>query len=165
MPPVVVDTNVPMVANEQASQAGHQCVSACIAELEQIVAGRQILLDDRGLIIEEYRRRLSLSGQPGVGDMFFKWLWNNQANPRHCRQVTITPTDDDNRGFVEFPKDPELANFDPNDRKFVATALASGVAAPILNASDTDWWVVREALERHGVKIHFICPELMSTEK
>ena len=69
----------------------------------------------------------------------------------------------DARGFEEFPGAPSLAGFDMDDRKFVAVALASGTGPEILNASDTDWWDFREPLERHGVRVNFLCPELMES--
>jgi len=74
--------------------------------------------------------------------------------------VHITPHP--KREFAEFPADEQLANFDPSDRKFVAVALAAGDAPPILNASDTDWWPVRRALDAHGLTVKFLCPELMA---
>ena len=63
--------------------------------------------------------------------------------------------------YREFPDDGELAGFDLADRKFVAVARAAGTHPPILNASDTDWWNDREALARNGVRVEFLCPELM----
>jgi len=160
MAAVVMDTNVAVVANGRATQAGDRCVNACIAKLIEMREQHQVLLDDRGLILEEYRRHLSPAGQPGAGDAFFKWLWNNQANEDHCQRVPITPVVGV-RTFWEFPADPHLARFDRADRKFVAVAIASGARPPILNASDTDWWNHRAALSRHGVEIRFLCPELM----
>jgi len=116
-------------------------------------------MDYGDLILGEYRRNLNPSGQAGPGDAFFKWLWNNQGNADQCRRVDITP--DDDGSFTEFPDDPELKRFDRNDRKFVAVALASGSVPPVLNASDPGWWEHRVALQRHGVRIEFLCPELM----
>ncbi len=159
---VVVDTNVPDVANGKADHAGLACEAACIQALRQFQAQRRILLDDKSCIIEEYRKRLSHSGQPGVGDAFFKWLWENQANPLHCRVVPVTAHED--RGFVEFPEDPRLAKFDYDDRKFVAVALASETSPKLLNATDTDWWHYHQALEENGVNVIFLCPEHMGTE-
>jgi hypothetical protein len=156
-----MDTNVAIVANGRSPQAGDHCVNTCIKTLLALrERQRLLLLDDLGLILEEYRRYLSPSGQPGSGDAFFKWLWDNQGNPKYCRQVRITPMDDPRR-FEEFPDDGELARFDPSDRKFVAVAIASLENPPILNAADNDWWDYREALRRHGVEIRFLCPELM----
>ncbi len=158
---VVIDTNVPVVANGKAEQAAAGCEATCIKTLRQIRTDRRLLLDDKGLIIQEYRKRLSPSGQPGPGDAFFKWLWENQANEQHCRFVTVTCHAD--RGFEEFPEDPSLGSFDLDDRKFVAVVLASGTSPNVLNASDTDWWHHRQALERHGIVVVFLCPELMGT--
>ena len=156
---VVMDTNVAIVANGQAEQAGPQCQRNCISALRQMRQDNIILLDAGRLIIEEYRHNLNLSGQPGAGDAFFRWLWQNQANHRRCRTIEITPHSE--RGFAEFPVDDALAGFDPSDRKFAAVALASGASSPVWNASDTDWWQHRDALKKHGVAVHFICPELM----
>jgi len=157
-----MDTNVPVVANGRMSQANHDCVSACIDALLRIRQERRLLLDNGGLILDEYRRNLSPSGQPGPGDAFFKWLWDNQGNADQCRRVDVTP--DDNRGFAEFPDDADLSDFDPDDRKFVAVALASEVTPPTLNATDTDWWIHRNALVRNGVRVEFLCPHLMIDE-
>jgi hypothetical protein len=155
-----MDTNVAIVANGRTPQAGIPSVETCVTTLTGLRERHWLLLDDRGLILDEYRRYLSPSGQPGPGDAFFKWLWDNQGNSAHCRQVTVVPTGDD--GFEEFPDDPDLSPFDPADRKFVAVAIASQEQPPILNASDTDWWEHREALGRHGVEVRFLCPELMN---
>ena len=120
----------------------------------------RVLLDDKNLILIEYRRNLHPSGQPGTGDAFFKWLFDNQANLEQCRRVAVTL--DPDREFEEFPDDPALTSFDRNDRKFVAVALASGTEPKVLNASDTDWWDYRGELHRHGIVVVFLCPELMS---
>ena len=159
---IVVDTNVAIVANGHTSQAGPACRRKCIAKLQHIINECLVLLDDYNLILNEYKNRLRLSGQPGPGDAFFKWLYDNQANPEHCRQVNVHlhPA----REFEEFPKDPDLDSFDRSDRKFVAVALASGVEPKILNASDTDWWHHFHELKQHGIEIVFLCPELMSVE-
>lgn len=155
---VVVDTNVLVVANGRHAPARERCVGACIDALDR--ARRDVVvIDDGQLFLDEYRKHCSFSGQPGLGDAFFKWLWSRQADSRHCRRVQITP--DAQRGFVEFPADKRLASFDREDRKFVAVALAAGDAPPVLNASDTDWWHARAALGEHGVTITFLCPELM----
>jgi hypothetical protein len=157
----LMDTNVAVVANGRAPQAGDRCMATCIETLRDLRENWRLLLDDQGLVLDEYRRNLSPSGQPGPGDAFFKWLWSNQGNPEHCRQVAITPIRNDRRSFEEFPDDPDLAGFDPSDRKFVAVSIASGERAPVLNAVDSDWWNYREALARHGIEVRFLCPELM----
>lgn len=158
-PAVVMDTNVAVVANGKTDQASPACVVNCLDRLQKIRDDERLLLDRGGDILEEYRRHLRPSGQPGAGDAFFKWLWNNQGNPEVCRRVPITPHP--GRGFEEFPGSDELADFDRSDRKFVAVALASGESPPILNAADRDWWHHRGPLEQQGLHIDFLCPDLM----
>ena len=159
---IVVDTNVAVVANGKTEQAKPSCIIECITRLQEVQAENCLLLDDRNLVLDEYKNRLSFSGQPGSGDAFFKWLWDNQANPGHCRKVTVHLHA--GRGFEEFPDDPILASFDNKDRKFVAVALASGTDPEILNASDTDWWHHRQGLQQQGVNVVFLCPELMKAK-
>lgn len=122
----------------------------------------RVLLDDKHLILAEYRKNLSPSGQPGPGDAFFKLIFENQSNPDYCRKVAVNLHPD--RGLEEFPTDPRLGPFDHDDRKFVAVALASETEPQVLNASDTDWWHYRQELLRHGVGVIFLCPEIMRTQ-
>lgn len=157
---LIIDCNVPIIANGKHDAASPECVERCIDSLLSAQA-QVVLIDDNYLIFREYRKYLSHGGQPGVGDAFFKWLWDNQANLHCCRQVAITPDEDGDRVFKEFPADADLAGFDRDDRKFVAVALASGEQPWILNGSDSDWWHFREPLERNGVRISFLCMELM----
>lgn len=154
-----MDTNVAVVANGKTEQAGPRCIRECISRLRHIRDECRLLLDDRNQIIDEYRNNLNPSGQPGPGDAFFLWLWQNQANQDYCRNIAVTPHED--LGFEEFPDDPDLNAFDQDDRKFVAVALASETEPEVLNASDTDWWHHRQALQQHGVEIVFLCPDLM----
>jgi hypothetical protein len=156
---VVVDTNVLVVANGAHPPAPDGCMSACVDALERARAG-VVLIDAAGHILGEYARHASHAGQPGVGDRFFKWLWDRQAMPAHCVQVPITG--DEASGFREFPDDPALAGFDRSDRKFVAVALASGRRPAVLNASDTDWCLFDAVLTRHGLNVTHLCPQLMA---
>ena len=161
---VVVDTNVALAANGDAKQADPQCVLRCLQELVATRNGRQVLLDDAGLILQEYLKQKPHGFPRGPGDAFLVWVYDNQANPVHIRVVPVTPLNGDPRGFAEFPDDAELMAFDQDDRKFVAVALASGNAPPILNATDTDWWIHRNALVRNGVRLKFLCRHLMVDE-
>ena len=157
---VIVDTNVPLVANGQADQASEDCVETCIDELIKITEGDvQLVLDDQRRIIEEYRNKLNSGGFPGVGDAFLKWAEINWANPQQCDLVSITPVDDSETDFQEFPTDPALADFDPDDRKFIAVALAHAENPSILQAVDSAWWNFRDALRQNGVAIEFICED------
>lgn len=156
---VTIDTNVLQVANGNSPQADASCQLACVRELIRIRSEDVVCLDRIGLILDEYcRQRFNFSGQPGVGDSFFKWLFENQGNAEHCEQVTITPRDGEGWDFEEFPTDRRLASFDRSDRKFVAVALASERKPRVLNAVDSDWRAFRVPLEENGVFVQFLCP-------
>lgn len=82
----------------------------------------------------------------------------NQAVSKRCERVRITPLPTKQDEFAEFPKDPALSGFNRSDRKFVAVCLASKLTPSVLNATDSDWWIFRNPLKRHGIKIEFLCP-------
>jgi hypothetical protein len=156
-PIVVVDTNVAVVANAREA-VPRRCIIACINELRAITRDeKRVALDVGGLILEEYRKNLSLSGQPGVGDIFMKWVHQNQAVTERCAKVGIAGTAGSEGDFPAFPTDEALAGFDRSDRKFVAVARAHPETPPILQATDTKWWGWRQALQRHGVTVQFVC--------
>jgi len=123
-----------------------------------------VVLDDQERILSEYGRNVATNGQLGVGGRFYIWILRNRWNPEACEQVTIAedPNSPDGCDFAEFPNDPDLDGFDRDDRKFVAVARGSAFQSPIFNASDTGWWDFRGALDRNGVDVRFVCPELMA---
>lgn len=154
----VVDVNVPIVANGRETHADLDCQNASIDALLCIVKDGMIVLDDQMRILEEYRRHLSPSGQPAVGDAFMQWVWENQAVAERCEQVSLAICA---TGFREFPADPPLGKFDPADRIYVAVARTSHNNPEILNAVDSDWWEHRDALAQNGIRVSFLCPQHM----
>ena len=154
---VVVDTNVAVVANGKSEQASEQCVDSCAEQLDQIMYGGVILvLDDDWRILDEYMRNLHTNG-PDIGNRFLAWTLQYRTNPERCVSVPITPVDGLENEFQEFPDDPALEDFDRDDRKFIAVALAHPEKPPILQATDTQWWDFRDALRKNGVRVEFIC--------
>jgi len=119
----------------------------------------RLVLDDHWLIIREYQRNLRSEGQPGFGDAFLKWVLTNRTNSARCEFVSITPTDNYETDFVEFPRDPDLMRFDPSDRKFVAVALTHSQRPTILQAVDAKWWQAKEPLCRNGISVEFLCED------
>ena len=157
----VVDVNVAIAANGKSPQADLDCVAGCVNALDNIPKSGLVVLDDGMRILSEYQRHLSPKGQPGLGDAFMKWVWENQAVVERCERVILTPSGTWDEDFAEFPTDPALTNFDPADRKYVAAALVSQRAPEVLNAVDPDWWQYRDALQRNGVRLRFLCPQHM----
>jgi hypothetical protein len=155
----VIDVNVACVANGQSEQVSLQCRLACIEKLMQVVQGRQgkVVIDDSFHILGAYKDALNFSGQPGVGDMFFKHVFTNQAQRKRVRTVGITPLEQDPRGYVEFPEDAELVRFDRDDRVYVATVIADELKSIVLNAVDSDWAIFEKPLAKHGITIENLC--------
>lgn len=153
---VVIDTGVGVVANG-SDDISPECQLACIDVLETVMRGGCLVLDDLDLIFTEYRRRLSMSGQPGPGDAFMLWVSTNRYNPTVCAHVTLTPLDVDEGLFAELEITPDLEAFDRSDRKFAAVART--YPAPLYVSVDRGWSRNRAALERRGVELRFLCPD------
>lgn len=158
----VVDTNVPVTANKASDTKNIppdliECVSKCIEAIKEITTRRVGLVIDKGdEILEEYRKHLSMSGQPGVGDAFLKWVHNYQWSFPHEDHVPINKEGD---SYHEFPKSLDLSEFDRADKKFVAVANAHPVKPPIFQATDSKWWGWKDALAREGIAVSFLCPD------
>lgn len=154
---VVVDTNVPIVANGRADPANGGrapspgCRLAAIDFLEETLKSRKVLLDLDGEIQREYHRHLHPRGQPGVGDWFYLAILN--SSPRRVERVDLPR--DESGAYRDFPSSSGLDGFDPSDRKFVA--LARRARAPVANAIDSDWLHHRTALQALGVSVTFVC--------
>lgn len=151
---VVVDTNVPIVANGRDTNVDEPCQLCCVTKIQEIRSCGTVILDDRNLILDEYANRLNFSGEPGVGDAFFKYVFDHSYSGSRVLRVSITATSDDQRGFEELPKN----DLDRSDRKFLAAAVVAN--APILNATDSDWDEQRTLLDRLSVTVEQLCPHL-----
>lgn len=165
MPAYVIDTNVGIVANgKNCPQADNACIRACIAKLRECVGILKsenigwIVIDNNNEIMDEYKKHLSFSGQPGVGDMFFKELFQRQMSDR-CERVIIHK--EVSRGYEEFPDTPDLENFDLSDRKFVAVARASRNTPIVVNAVDSDWYHYEARLQEYNVRVEQLCPNCL----
>ena len=156
---VVVDTNVPVVANGRSKQASSNCVEICAERLGEIMRGEvKLVLDDRWIVLGEYIQNLRSSGAD-VGDRFLGWVLRSWTNPEKCDLVAITPVDGSDNVFEEFPDGPALDDFDPDDRKFIAVACAHPENPPILQAVDSQWLNFHDAFHRNGVTIEFVCED------
>lgn len=151
----VVDTNVLISANGRDTHSDGPCRLACARELQSIRYESMVYVDDKGLIFGEYRNRLNFSGEPGVGDAFFKYIHENQFADSRVKRVRITPNCDENRGFDELPEN----GLDRSDRKFLAVAVVAN--ASILNATDSDWHENQALLDDMPVVIRQLCPQML----
>jgi hypothetical protein len=153
--PVVVDTNVLLVANGGSSYSS-SCTLACVRQLVEIQTSGCVVLDYDYEILNEYAKKQSSKGQPGLGFQFWKWLLNTKSGSEHCTFVKITKAAA--KGYEEFPDHKGLTAFDPSDRKFVAVAVAHGAWPPIMQASDSKWVGWKVPLAESGITVEFLCP-------
>lgn len=157
----LVDTNVPKIANlatqpDFDTDIAAACVLACVEAIEHVIQGDCLVIDAGDEIFDEYRQQLSMRGQPGVGDRFMKWVYDNRWRLPASHRVTIRKNGE---SYDEFPDHDGLNDFDRSDRKFVATANAHPTKPPILQATDSKWWGWKNALADVGITVHFLCPE------
>jgi hypothetical protein len=162
----LVDTNVPITANRAARPdlipaERLSCVWACVEAIEHVTRTRGLILDAGDEIFDEYRRHLSLQGQPGVGDIFMKWVHDHRWILHDSQRVGITRRGDT---YDEFPLHDGLTAFDKADRKFVAVANAHADKPPILQATDSKWLEWKGALAEAGITVLFLCPEYVKTK-
>ena len=161
MDAVIVDTNVIVIANDTDDER-KDCRDRCQARLKQIRDQREtVILDDRWRIFGEYQDNTHPNTRKGIGDLFVKRLLQNLGNPDICKMVPITPSAGNGTDFEEFPTDNALINFDPDDRKFIAVALAykrdTEQTPTILLAIDKGWLPFIDTLASHEVSVDLIC--------
>ena len=158
----IVDTNVPKTANRGRDTAAIppaevKCILACIEAVTKVVSNFSLVLDAGDEIFTEYRRQLHLSGLPGIGDAFVKWVHENRYLLPDESRVAITPNGD---SYDEFPAHDGLTSFDRSDRKFVAVANAHPEKPTILQATDSKWIGWESPLAECGISVEFLCREL-----
>lgn len=162
----VIDTNVPIIANMAKDPDSipidlEKCVSSCIETIQHVVRNGGLVIDCGDEIYDEYRHKLSMSGQPGVGDAFMRWVHYHRWTFPEDDRVFITKK---GYSFAEFPNHPGLTNFDLSDHKFVAVANAHPPKPPILQATDSKWWGWKDALAEVGITVRFVCPRYIETK-
>jgi hypothetical protein len=155
----IIETNILIVANQPNHEAGEDCHAACRRFLFDIIQQqRRIAIDFEGHIFREYFTHANLKGQPGLGDMFFRWLHERQGFEHIVEQVPIDA--------IDLPE--ALNGFDKSDLKFVQTATGCRHKPAIIhNATDSDWLFFEQTtarkmyLEQAEVSINQLCPECL----
>ena len=165
MDAVIVDTNVVVIANDMDDKRA-DCRDRCQDRLQQIVDQHEkVVVDDKWRILGEYDTYVDPNNRKGIGDLFIKRLLQNLGNPEICTMVHITSLAGNGTDFEEFPADNALVGFDPDDRKFIAVALAhkrdTEQTPTILLAIDRGWLQFMDALENHGGSVDLICEDDM----
>jgi len=151
----IIDTNVILAANGSHADLSDECIASCIWELFELKTGGIVVIDNDYRILSEYQKKTNNKKGKGPGDVFLKWLLQNNANTKHCHQVALNEYEE--HRYHEFPVPALEKQFDAPDRKFAAVANAHPEKPNILQAADCKWldWYVD--LEKAGIKVNFIC--------
>jgi len=153
---IIVDTNVPLVADGEEMTT--HCQISCSSFMEDVLRGKKrVVIDDQWIIIREYGHKLPNSSQNSFSKLFYKYIVTHQGNPVKVKQVSITPLGEDD--FEEFPESLRAVGFDISDRKFVAVAIVNRGKAAIAQAADSKWVGWEEALSKVGVNVLFLCKD------
>jgi hypothetical protein len=157
----VVDTNVWVMVDKvqdigQLSLTEIDCIDACRNWLRAFAENDDRLVVDASYrILREYRRAISQQGRARtLLDQF-------ETQPRN-RLLEIEITFDED-GYAVLPS--VLLIHDEDDRKFVAVALGCTPRPPIINATDTDWTIDREMLDKGGIEIRELCPDYVQEKR
>ncbi len=158
----IIDTNVPLVAAEKHDRATVKCRRACEIFVKLVLNGKIcVVIDDNRTAYTEYRNNMYPDPNPssGLASNFLMHIIQNYGNAERVLRIPLVR--EENGEYVEWPRDPNLADFDPDDRKWVALARAfrqeTGQSAPITYAIERDWDDYRAALIRHGVELDHLC--------
>jgi hypothetical protein len=150
---IVLDTNVLVVADAVRDDVSPACTEACVDALLEAQHGRYVL-DDDDHVLAQYQANVDDQRPYGVAFEFLMHVYDTQRDPARAERVRLTPHAE--RGWQEFPDDPRLARFDRTDRVFAAVARDR---APVVNATDSDWWDHAEALAANGITVRFLCAD------
>ena len=122
------------------------------------------VIDDDRAAYTEYRNNMYPDPNPssGLASNFLMHVIQNYGNDERVLRLPLAR--EENGEYLDWPRDPNLAGFDPADRKWVALARVfrqeTGQAAPITYALERDWDNYRDALTRHGVALDPLCAPL-----
>jgi hypothetical protein len=158
----ILDTNILIHANgDQSPQTTAECKNECLKLIMSAMArDYQIVIDggvnpDGSEVLSEYRNKLNEAGS-GFGEMFLRWI------AIHWQEHILVPITKKDESYEEFPDDERLKDFDPRDRKWIATAVSCKtyleIQPDIMQSADFKWEKYQEIFHEHNVSVIFICP-------
>lgn len=105
MTPVVIDTNVLLVANGSHQEVSDESRAACVRALLARKESGMVVIDDGYRILGEYQNRTYPNQPKGVGDAFLKWLdWWPQLAAQGILVHLLCPADVERFHAKKFPE-------------------------------------------------------------
>lgn len=153
----VVDTNVWVMVDKpigEISLKEVECMAACKKWLTDFANRHEdrLVLDNCYKILRKYRNNIREDG-------LARRLLNKLEEQPRDRLIELDIVFND-EGLAVVPS--TLEDFDKDDRKFVAVALAHNPHPPIINATDTDWTKAQEQIKALGITVCECCPDYIA---
>lgn len=154
----IIDANVVLLSGAAVNNIPKDqviCARKCIKFMKKFMENSKssLVLDAEGRILKEYRNAYLLGGSPNMAAMFC--IWAHQHMPKNAEDFVSMVEVAENE-FQSYPDSEKLKKFDPPDRKYIALAYNHKEKPPIVEASDSKWWGIKEALEENGLRVDFI---------
>lgn len=166
----LVDTNV-MLAASAVSKLSNQASRAMPREIElrEIIynwlaefdlSDRRIVLDEEGLVRDEYERNLPFNFREQEYGM---QVLQAKLDKNLAEYVPIDSLESNGEHIAVLDPAHEALVTDREDRKWVACALAAQIlfnqVPPIVYGAETDWFIAESALRGIGLSFQRLLPD------
>ena len=154
----IIDANVILLAGTSVKDIPRDqlvCAKKCLDFIKRFMENPKasLVLDAEGRILREYRGAYMLGSSPNMATIFS--IWVHQHMPKNAEDF-VSLKEIKEHEFVNYPESEKLKTFDPPDRKYIALAYSHKERLPIVEASDSKWWGIKEDLQKNGIEILFI---------
>ena len=154
----IIDANVVLLSGTAVRNIPQDqllCAKRCNDFIKKFMENPEssLVLDAEGRILKEYRGAYTLGGEPNMATIFSEWV--HQHMPKNAEDfISLREIEKDQ--FENYPDSEKLKAFDPPDRKYIALAYYHKEKPPIVEASDSKWWGIKEELKQAGIEVYFI---------
>ena len=152
---LAIDTNVFAIAEGMNPGASEECVAACIALLRLVETGYPVVVDESDAIFAEYLKTLGEARTSGLAVKLARSLFHTRYGNPGCVRVAITRRATPPGEYEEVPV--TLRDFDSDDQKFIAVAVAANGGAPIAVGLDGEWFDRLADFAAAGIDVQFVC--------
>ena len=162
----IIDANVALLAGTPVSKIPVdqlKCARECVRFIRDFLTNPEarLVLDDEGRILKEYRNARNVGVAPNLATSFS--IWAHQHIAMECQDFIHLVEIAENE-YKEYPDDVQLKEFDPPDRKYIALAYKHPEKPPIVEASDSKWWGIKDALKNYDIDLLFIDEEYIKNK-
>ncbi|MDO4321367.1 MAG: hypothetical protein Q4C61_02470 [Lachnospiraceae bacterium] len=162
----IIDANVVLLAGTPVKDIPREqllCAKKCVDFIQNFMRDKNasLVLDDSGRILKEYRGARKVGNSPNLATVFCNWAHQNM--PKYAKDFVHLDEIQENV-FQEYPANQQLKEFDPPDRKYIAIAYKHPDSPPIVEASDSKWWGIKEALKENKIEVIFVDEEYIKNK-